>query len=232
MLDPRQSCGLPCLRRGASPRITGSITSVSTTSRPGAGSALALDPCVPISDSGVSQQRGRHRTSLADDLPLARNLEALRELERESRAARTLTERFSDAVTNAIGSVGMVAFHVCLFIVWFVWNSRWIPGLTPFDPFPFGILTLIVSAEGVLLAVFVLISQNRMMRDADRRAQLDLQINLLCEQSTTTVLQVVDRIAQRLDVPGVAGDPHATHLAKPTDIGRIARALSREDGGG
>jgi uncharacterized membrane protein len=185
-----------------------------------------------MSDSAVPQQSRRHRTSLADDLPLARNLAILQELERESREARTLTERFSDAITRAIGSVGMVAFHICLFAVWFVWNSGWIEALTPFDPFPFGILTLIVSAEGVLLAVFVLISQNRIMRDADRRALLDLQINLLCEQSTTTVLQVVDRIAQRLEVPGVDADPDAAHLAKRTDIGRLARALSRHGDGG
>ena len=69
-----------------------------------------------------------------------------------------------------------------------------IAALPPFDPFPFGILTLIVSTEGVLLAIIILISQNRMIRQADRRAHLDLQINLLAEQEASLILRQVRRI--------------------------------------
>ena len=56
---------------------------------------------------------------------------------------------------------------------WIAINIGIISGLTPFDPFPFGLLTLIVSTEGVLLALIILISQNRMIRQADRRSHLD-----------------------------------------------------------
>jgi uncharacterized membrane protein len=158
--------------------------------------------------------------------PALRNVALIRELERRESEGRSALERYSDSITRVIGSAGMVLFHLCLFGVWFALNSTWIPGLEPFDPFPFGILTLIVSAEGVFLAIFVLISQNRMTRDAERRARLDLHVNLLCEQSTTKVLQVVDRIAERLNVPGVAQDAEALQLAKSTDIERLAEQLS------
>lgn len=163
--------------------------------------------------------------------PALRNVALIQELERRESAGRSTLERSSDAITKVIGSTGMVLFHVFVFTVWFVLNSRIITGLEPFDPFPFGILTLIVSAEGVFLAIFVLISQNRMTRDAERRARLDLHVNLLCEQSTTKVLQVVDRIAERLDVPGVAQDAEALQLAKSTDIERLAEKLNETANG-
>lgn len=168
------------------------------------------------------------RTSDASEglRPALRNVALIREIERRDIAARSGLERASDAITRVIGTSWMVVVHLCSFAVWFTWNSGWIPGAVPFDPFPFGILTLIVSAEGVFLAIFVLISQNRMTRDAERRARLDLHINLLCEQSTTKILQVVDRIAERLDVPGVAQDAEALQLAKRTDIERLAEQLS------
>lgn len=158
--------------------------------------------------------------------PALRNVALIREIERRENLAHSTLERASDAITRVIGSAGMVLLHGCLFAVWFVWNSGHIPGLEPFDPFPFGILTLIVSAEGVFLAIFVLISQNRMTRDAERRARLDLHVNLLCEQSTTKVLQVVDRIAEQLGVQGVAQDAEALQLAKSTDIERLAEQLN------
>jgi uncharacterized membrane protein len=50
-----------------------------------------------------------------------------------------------------------------------------------FDPFPFGILTLLLAAESVFLTIFVLISQNRMAREAERRSHLDLQVGMLAE---------------------------------------------------
>ena len=62
---------------------------------------------------------------------------------------------------------------------WIAINIGIISGLTPFDPFPFGLLTLIVSTEGVLLALIILISQNRMIRQADRRSHLVFFTDLL-----------------------------------------------------
>ena len=63
----------------------------------------------------------------------------------------------------------------------------------PCDPFPFNLLTTIVSLEAIFLTLFVLVSQNRMSREADKRAQLDLQVNLLAEKEATMILRNASR---------------------------------------
>ena len=88
-----------------------------------------------------------------------------------------------------------VYLHAVWFIVWITINLRWIPGVKPFDPFPFGLLTMIVSLEAIFLSTFVLVSQNRMTVLADKRADLDLQINLLSEYEVTRILTLVDATA-------------------------------------
>ena len=69
-----------------------------------------------------------------------------------------------------------------------------------FDPFPYGLLTMIVSLEAIFLSTFVLISQNRLSAESDRRADLDLQIGLLTEHELTRVLQMLDAIQDKLGV--------------------------------
>jgi uncharacterized membrane protein len=139
-----------------------------------------------------------------------KNIEAVVHLERSSLQSRSLGERVSDLFTRFMGTMSFVVFHLLLFAVWFAVNLGWTP-LKPFDPFPFGILTLIVSAEGVLLAIFVLVSQNRMSRQANQRAHLNLQIDLLAEQETTKLLQKVQSL---LDHFGVERSPDADHEAE------------------
>jgi uncharacterized membrane protein len=119
-----------------------------------------------------------------------------------------------------------VIIHLLVFCFWFLANTGKLPGIKPFDPFPFGILTLIVSSEGVLLAIFVLITQNRMSRDADRRAHLDLQVNLLTEQTATKILQILDRMLVAMKLPPeVQKDPDAATLAAPTNVSDLMQKL-------
>ena len=156
------------------------------------------------------------------------NIELIRVLEQRARAGRSLGVRLSDAITAVIGTMGFAVFHVLWFGVWFSINSGALSAfIEPFDPFPFGILTLAVSAEGVLLAIFVLISQNRLMRDADRRALIDLQVNLLTEQSATKTLQILQQISERLDIGEVKRDSEATQLAQPTNLVQLINELDR-----
>jgi len=59
---------------------------------------------------------------------------------------------------------------------------------------------MIASVEAIFLSTFVLISQNRMAHLADKRADLDLQINLLAEHEITRLVTIVDAIAERVGV--------------------------------
>ncbi len=70
--------------------------------------------------------------------------------------------------------------------------------MRPFDPYPFGLLTMVVSLEAIFLSTFVLISQNRQSAQSEERADLDLHIDLLAEHEITKILRIVDSIAQKV----------------------------------
>jgi uncharacterized membrane protein len=154
------------------------------------------------------------------------NVRTIADLERAAIERRNLTERVSDGFTRIMGSLTFLAAHVLGLLTWFAINLNLIPGLHPFDPFPFGILTLIVSTEGVLLAIFVLISQNRMTRQSNQRAHLNLQISLLAEQETTKLLQEMRRLGERLGV-GEGGDDESLRLSERTHLQTLAEKLEK-----
>lgn len=93
--------------------------------------------------------------------PSRENIEAIARLEQDVLHRRTWTERLSENTVKIVGSIAFLLLNVLLIVGWILTNLNVIPGLTPFDRFPFGILALIVSAESLVLTIFVLISQNR-----------------------------------------------------------------------
>jgi Protein of unknown function (DUF1003) len=99
------------------------------------------------------------------------------------------------------------------------------PRLRPFDPFPFPFLTMTVSLEAIFLALFVLASQNRLARQADKRSHLDLQINLLAEREMTAVLQLLQDIARHLDVRTSVTPEQLRDLMKKTDLQRYTLTI-------
>ena len=76
-------------------------------------------------------------------------------------------------------------------------------------------MTLVVSLEAIFLSAFILISQNYELRISDRRNQLDLQINLLTEQENTKMLQLLERIAEKVGVD-VSADAELRFLKQVT----------------
>src|SRR5579885_3705817 len=104
---------------------------------------------------------------------------------------RTLEERAADRVTAFAGSMLFVYLHGAWFGCWILINLGLVAAavglLPPFDPFPFGLLTMVVSLEAIFLATFVLLSQNRQALQSDQRARIDLQLAVLSEQEVTTI---------------------------------------------
>jgi uncharacterized membrane protein len=154
------------------------------------------------------------------------NIETIARLEQEAIETRSRGERLSDVFTRFMGSMTFVVLHLVWLAIWFSWNLGAF-ALKPFDPFPFGILTLIVSTEGVILAIFVLISQNRMSRLANQRAHLNLQISLLAEQETTKILQRLKTIADHLDIRETERDEEIERLSQSTHLEVLAEELKR-----
>ena len=130
---------------------------------------------------------------------IERNISTIIDLRQKASRERKLEDRVSDAITNVSGRMVFVYFHVIWFGLWIVLNTGLL-GFKAFDPFPYGLLTMIVSLEAIFLSTFVLISQNRMNDLAERRADLDLHIGLLSEHETTRVLQMLDAIQTKLGI--------------------------------
>ena len=116
-------------------------------------------------------------------------------------------------------------FHVAWFAAWMVVNARGVGPIRPFDPFPYPLLTMVVSLESIFLSLLVLASQNQLSRQADKRAHLDLQVDLLAEREMTTVLQLLQDIAVHLKVPETPPAAQIRDQAAATDLADLTRKV-------
>lgn len=128
-----------------------------------------------------------------------RNITALVARRKAAARKRGAQERFAQRVTDFAGSMAFVWLHVALFGAWVLLNVRLLP-VRPFDP-TFVTLAMLASVEALFLATFVLITQNRMAEEAEKRAELDLQVSLLAEHEVTRLISMVTAIAQHAGVP-------------------------------
>jgi uncharacterized membrane protein len=158
------------------------------------------------------------REAAAPERALEENIAAIKTWERASVHERSRVERLSDDITRIVAGGPVLVLHVVWFGFWILLNLNLIPGIRPFDPFPFQLLTMIVSLEAIFLSLFVLASQNRLTHEADKRANLDLQIDLLAEREMTAVLRLLQDIARHLNVPLSITSNQIHDLAKKTDL--------------
>jgi uncharacterized membrane protein len=138
---------------------------------------------------------------------------------------RTQEQRIADAITAFSGRMVFVYLHILWFSLWILLNSGLL-AIEPFDPFPYGLLTMIVSLEAIFLATFVLISQNRMSEQSEQRADLDLHIDLLTEYELTRVLQMLDAIQEKLGIPNDE-DPELADLEMETRPEAVLAEIER-----
>jgi uncharacterized membrane protein len=157
--------------------------------------------------------------------PTQYNIDAIAKLELDALNRRTPTERVSDVVTKVVGNVGFLLAELVLISGWSLVNLHIIPGLKAFDPFPFGVLALVVSSESVFLTIFVLISQSRMARQSQRRSHLDLQVGMLSEQELTTILQMLQKLCQHMGVNVDSSKQEVQSFSKTTDVDKLASEL-------
>jgi uncharacterized membrane protein len=130
---------------------------------------------------------------------IERNIRTLLRLRQKAAHERGLQDRIADVITTFSGRMVFAYIHILWFGVWILVNTGSL-GILPFDPFPYGLLTMIVSLEAIFLSTFVLISQNRLSQEAERRAELELHIGLLGEHELTRVLQMLDAIQDKLGI--------------------------------
>jgi uncharacterized membrane protein len=162
------------------------------------------------------------------DNPAADNIRAVVEVERQAAQRASIGERVGQVISDAVGTLQFVVLHPLLITGWITWN--WLaPPPWRFDPYPYGLLTFIVSLEGVFIATFVLIAQNRMSRQSDERDRLNLQISMLAEQEMTMMLRLLRRVCDRLEIaPESQEQARAEQWAEETNVYELMETLREE----
>jgi len=140
---------------------------------------------------------------------------------------RSFSDKIADYLTRAFGTVLFLGLNTLWFFLWILVNTGSIPFIPIFDPFPFGLLTMIVSLEAIILAIIVLISQNRSAYVADIREEVDLQINVRAEEEITKILIILDKIHDHLGLPP-EDDAELILMKQKTDLRSIEEALTNE----
>jgi uncharacterized membrane protein len=162
-------------------------------------------------------------------LPTAQsNIEKVVHLEEEEERRRSFIDRFPEMVGSFAGSVAFVACQLTFVGLWVIANLGIIPGVPVFDPFPYSLLSSLLSLEGVLLTAFVLIRQNRMSLIGDRRSHLDLQISLLAEKETTKIIQMLERMSGKMGIARHVVDQESKELGQATAVESLAQELKEK----
>jgi uncharacterized membrane protein len=130
---------------------------------------------------------------------IERNIRTIIRLRQVESGKRSFQDRIADGITSFSGRMIFAYVHIIWFGAWVLLNTGHF-GMAPFDPFPYGLLTMVVSLEAIFLATFVLISQNRLSKETEHRADLNMHIGLLTEHELTRVLQMLDTIQDKLGI--------------------------------
>ena len=121
---------------------------------------------------------------------------ASRNVNEEVADNRTAVMRIADWISAFSGSIPFLLIHLVIFAIWIGLNISPLKNtaLGNWDPFPFGLLTMVVSLEAILLSVFVLLSQNRQVARDSVRNQIEYDVNLKAELEVAHLHEKVDRI--------------------------------------
>jgi len=151
------------------------------------------------SQSSRTEKEDHEKDNPALSKVIERNIRTIIHLRTKAARERGLQSRIADVITTFSGRMIFAYVHIVWFGLWILLNTGRF-GVPVFDPFPYGLLTMIVSLEAIFLSTFVLISQNRLGEETERRADLDLHIGLLTEHELTRVLQMLDAIQDKLGI--------------------------------
>ena len=142
-------------------------------------------------------------------------------------AKRTFMEKMADSMTASFGSNTFLWFNVVFFVLWLLINTNKIYFFIPFDPYPFNLLTNVVSLEAIILAIFVLISQNRTAKIDDLRNETDLQLNLISEREITKLIKMVSLLLEKEGID-LSQDPELKRMTRPFSEEDIQKRLEKE----
>lgn len=139
---------------------------------------------------------------------------------------RSWTDAWAEFFTLKFGTVPFLLLNAVAFVFWILVNLGNIPGVGIFDPYPFNLLTMVVSLEAIALSIIVLITQNRQSKMEDIREQIDTEIDVRAEEEITMLLVMLEKVAQHLQVP-MDANPDLQRMKQGTDLKRIRAEIER-----
>lgn len=151
---------------------------------------------------------------------------AFRAIKAEHASNRSPMEVLADRMIGVASATPFLVIHAFLFIAWIYWNLP-ISGLPKFDPYPYGMLTLVVSLEAIFLSIFVLMTQSRESRIGELREELTLQVNLRMEEEITKTLHLVAGLYARMNLT-LAEDPELRAMLEPLDPKKMEADLAEQ----
>ncbi len=151
----------------------------------------------------------------------------LKSIKAQADAKRNTMERMADWMTSNFGSNTFLWANILLFVAWLLVNTNKISFIPAFDPFPFNLLTNIVSLEAIILAIFVLISQNRTSKVDDLREETHLQLNLITEREITKLMKMMAILLEKEGID-LSQDPELKRMLRPISEEEIEKRLERE----
>jgi uncharacterized membrane protein len=151
-------------------------------------------------------------------------------LRSEIRFERTWIDAVADFLTSIFGTVGFLIGNIIFFAGWIYLNSPG-SGFHVFDPFPYGLLTMAVSLEAIVLSIIVLITQNRQSKISEIRQKINFEVDVRAEEEITKVLKLQGLIIEHLGIERKR-DPELARMEKKTDLGAIQRGIEQEKGNG
>lgn len=166
-------------------------------------------------EASFSQRAGRRRRTIQS-------------FEAQMRTKRTTVERVADWLTEQFGTMRFMVINVVWFTAWIIINLGAIPGVAPFDPYPFNLLTTVVSLEAIFLSIFVLITQNRQSQIDDLRQEVDLQVNLVAEEEITKIMNLLSHLHKHFNINQERKDPELERMLKPLDPKEIEERLREQ----
>lgn len=151
----------------------------------------------------------------------------IKSMKAKANAKRTFAQKMADFLTATFGNMWFLILNAIWFTGWVLLNTGSIPGLTPFDPYPFGLLTTIVSLEAIMLAIAVLISQNRSAQVEDLREEVDLQVDIITEKEITKVAQMMVLLLEKNGI-NLKKDKELEETLHPTNFETIEKELESQ----
>ncbi len=155
-----------------------------------------------------------------------RRRSALHSFKAKLNARRTLSEKVADWLTTSFGTVWFFTVNAVFFFVWIILNTG-LTSVVPFDPYPFGFLTMVVSLEAIFLAVIVLISQNRETKISELREEIELYVNTYAENEITKVMYLVTLLLEKNGID-VSQDTELQSMLKSLRPDEIERELEKQ----